>query len=392
MTARRAIALALAAATCVVLGACGFGPPPPDQNGSPPTFPSPSGSASAPGSGSADGTDTTIDVLATKLPQPWGVALLPDGSGLVTERKNGHVVKVGQPQTADGLTVSTYAVVPGVNIAGEGGLLGVAVSPHYTTDKTVFVYYSTTTDNRVAALRPGVAPHVILAGIPHGTLDNGGALAFGPDGYLYVGTGDAGHVTGGAAAVSQSHKSLGGKILRVTTAGKPAPGNPVKASPIYASGFRDIEGLAWDSHKHLLVVDSTRTASTLDLVTAGNNFGWPLAGTTQVPANAKFTQPIQTWPLAQSSCAGVATIDTIVATACLTGKQLWLVQLTANAVVFGAPAATLSGRFGRPARHRDRGRRVALGHHVEHRRSRHPDADDDQLIRVVLADEGAGRS
>ena len=107
-------------------------------------------------------------MLASKLPQPWGVALLPDGSGLVTERKNGHIIKVGQPQTPDGLTVSTYAVVPGVDITGEGGLLGIAVSPHYATDKTVFVYYSTTKDNRIAAVRPGVAPHVILAGIPHG--------------------------------------------------------------------------------------------------------------------------------------------------------------------------------------------------------------------------------
>jgi glucose/arabinose dehydrogenase len=391
VTARRAIALALTAATCLVLGACGFGPPPPDQNGSPPTFPSPSGSASTPGS-EDNGADATIDVLASKLPQPWGVALLPDGSGLVTERKNGHIVKVGQPPTADGLTVSTYAVVPGVNIAGDGGLLGIAVSPHYATDKTVFVYYSTTVDNRVAAVRPGVAPHVILTGIPHGPLDNGGGLAFGPDGYLYVGTGDAGHVTGGAGAVSQSRTSLGGKILRVTTAGKPAPGNPVKASPIYASGFRDIEGLAWDSHKHLLVIDSSRTSSTLDLVTAGGNFGWPLAGTAQVPANAKFAQPLQTWPLAESTCAGVATIDTVVATACLTGKRLWLVQLTANAVVFGAPGATLNGKFGRLrgiATAADGSLWITTSNTDGHGT---PAPADDQLIRVVLADEGAGRS
>jgi glucose/arabinose dehydrogenase len=373
-----------------VLGACSFGPPPPDQNGDPPTFPSPSGSASAPGSADG-GADATVDILASKLPQPWGIALLPDGSGLVTERKTGHIIKVGQPRRPDGLTVSTYAVVPGVNSTGDGGLLGIATSPHYATDKTVFVYYSTSKDNRIASVRPGAAPHVILSGIPHGSTDNGGGLAFGPDGYLYAATGDAGHATGGASAPSQSPKSLAGKILRITTSGKPAPGNPTKTSPIYASGFHDVEGLTWH-RKQLLVVDAGRTSDGLDLVTRGGNYGWPIAGTTQVPAHAKIVAPIQTWPLSQSTCAGVATLFSIVATPCLAGKRLWLVQLTPNAVVFGAPAATLTGKFGRLrgiATSPDGSLWVTTSNTDGHGT---PGPADDQLLRIVLADEGAGRS
>ena len=339
-----------------------------------------------------DGADATIDIVASKLPQPWGIAFLPDGSALVTERKSGNIVKIGEPQTTNGLTVATLTTVPGIDTSGEGGLLGVAVSPHYATDKTIFVYYSTTTDNRVAALTPGKVPRVILAGIPHGILDNGGALAFGPDGYLYAATGDAGHVTGGVAAPSQNPQNLAGKILRMTTSGKPAPGNPTKSSLVYARGFHDVEGLAWDRQKHLFVVDASHTADGLDLVTPGANYGWPIAGTAQVPVTATIRTPIQTWPLSQSTCAGVATIGTIVATACLMSKQLWLVQLTTNAVVFGAPGATLTGKFGRLrgiAAAPDGSLWITTSNTDGHGT---PGATDDRVLRVVLADEGAGRS
>jgi glucose/arabinose dehydrogenase len=374
---RRLAALPPLLATVALVAACSFGSPPPDQNGSPPTFPSPSGGPSAPGS-NGDGATGNAEaaVLATGVPQPWGIAFLPDGTGLVTERKTGRIISLAPPQTTSGLTVAPAAAVHGIDTAGDGGLLGIAVSPHYTTDKTVFVYYSTKTDNRIASLRLGGAPHVIVHGIPHGATDNGGALGFGPDGYLYASTGDAGH-----AANSQSAKSLAGKILRMTTSGKPAKG---KISLVYASGFHDVEGLAWDTAGHLYVVDAgTKTSDNLDVVRSGGNYGWPTA-------KSGVVRPVQTFPLAQSGCAGVAAIDTAVATACTTGKQLWLVQVTAKADVIGAPANALSNTYGRlraAAAAPDGSLWIGTSNTDGHG---HPGTNDDQILRVVLADEGAG--
>jgi glucose/arabinose dehydrogenase len=369
-------------ATVALAGACSFGSPPPDQNGAPPTFPSPSTVTAMPpsGDGSASG-DAEADVLASGVPQPWGIAFLPDGSGLVTERKTGHILKLAQPESSGGLTVTAIATVGGISALGDGGLLGIAVSPRFATNQTIYVYYSTATDNRIAALTLGGTPHVIVKGIPHGPTDNGGGLAFGPDGDLYASTGDAGH-----PSTAQNRKSLAGKILRMTPAGKPASG---ATSLVYAIGFHDVEGLAWDQAKHLYVVDAgTKTEDNLDVVTSGGNYGWPLVGTDHPPANV--SQPIQTWPLTQSGCAGVATIDNAFATACTTGKQVWLVQLTAKADVLGAPGAVLTNSFGRLralAAAPDGSLWVGTSNTDGHGQ---PGPKDDQILRVILADEGAG--
>jgi glucose/arabinose dehydrogenase len=382
----------LAVAACALLTACGFGPPPADQSGQPPTFPTPTASASSPGSG--DSADAAIEVLATKLPQPWGLGFLPDGSALVTERTAARIVKVGPQQTPAGaLTVTDYLTVPGVATTGDGGLLGIAVSPHYTSDHTVYVYYSTSKDNRIAAIRPDHAPQVILDDIPHGTTDNGGGLGFGPDGFLYASTGDAGHSSGAVKAVSQSPTSLAGKILRMTTSGRPAPDNPRHDSVIYASGFHNVEGFAWDLSKHLYAMDAGTTRSdNLDVITSGGNYGWPIAGTANVPAGVKIQTPIQTWPLATSGCSGVATLSDVLATACLAGQQMWMLQLTAHASPFGAPGTLLTKTYGRlrtVATASDGSLWIATSNTDGHGS---PKPTDDQLIRVVISDEGAGKS
>jgi glucose/arabinose dehydrogenase len=380
---------ATAATLCAVLAlssACAFGPPDPDQEGEPPNLPAPSFSA---GPGDDEDQAVVATVLAKKLSVPTGIAFLPDGSALVTERDNARIVKIG-PGTdskTDSLTSAPVQRLDEVSPGGDGGLLGIAVSPRYKTDKTVYVYYSTDADNRVAKLILGGKVQPILTGIPRATANNGGGFAFGPDGYLYIGTGD-GSATGDQAA---NLRSLGGKILRITTAGKPAPGNPAKTSAIYASGFKNVQGFAWDASKRMYATDSNqKTFGELNLIVPGKNYGSPAvegAGT-----DAKLTNPLVSWPAAESSCAGVAVLERTIAAACLAGERMWLVDTSGNGTLLGRPQALLAGEYGRlrtliaaP----DGSLWVGTSNQEE---GAEPAPDDDRLIRIVFSDGGAGRS
>jgi glucose/arabinose dehydrogenase len=322
----------------------------------------------------------TTDVIARNLAAPWGMTFLRDGSGLVTERRTGKILKVGEPQQSDGaLTVTTLTTVHGLSTTGDGGLLGIAASPHYDTDSTVYIYYSTSKDNRIAALRVGGdgTPKVIVKGIPRAATANGGALMFGPDGSLYAATGDAGKSKNAADA-----KSLGGKILRMTTAGKPVKGASTLA---YASGFHNVEGLTWDREGHLFVVDTIGKKNVLERVVgdkaaaASEDGGRPV-----VPAN--------TWPLTQSTCSGVAVVGDVLATSCLAGARVWLVSLTQGGGTIGAPVSLLDDKYGRlrgAAAAPDGSLWISTSNTDGHG---HAKPTDDQIIRIVLADEGAGRS
>ncbi|WP_250001853.1 PQQ-dependent sugar dehydrogenase [Actinoplanes sp. M2I2] len=384
----RGAALALAA----VLGlasACSFGPPDPDQQGAPPNLPAPSSDESSagpddPGGGSQE---VAVTVLAKDLDVPWGMAFLPDGSGLVTERDTGRILKVGPESDAKGLAVTEAQRLAEVRASGDGGLLGIAVSPDYKTDKTVYVYYSTAKDNRVGKLVLGGKLQPILTGIPRSGTVNGGALAFGPDGFLYAGTAD-GTPTGTQA---QNPKSLGGKILRMTVAGKPAPGNPVKDSLVWSSGHRNVQGIAWDKTKRMYASESGQTkAGELNVIAKGKNYGWPRsdgAGT-----DAKLTNPMFSWTTAESGCSGVAVLEQTVATACQLGQRVYLLNVTGNGTVLGTPQSVLTGEYGRL-----RGLVAAPDGSLWAGTSNQEDGgdpgpEDDRIIRLVFSDGGAGRS
>ncbi len=365
--------VAALAVTAVVLGGCTFGKPPPDQNGAPPKLPSPSPSAS----GANGDAQAAVEVVAKHLAVPWGLDFLPDGTALVTERDSNRLLRISMASAGpDGAAVTTVQTVAGVANGGEGGLLGLAVSPNYKTDQTIFIYYSTAQDNRIAKLTLGGTPVPILTGIPHGATGNGGRIGFGPDGFLYAGTGDAGN-----PALAADPASLAGKVLRLTMDGKPAPDNP-GAGLALAGGFHDVQGLAWDAAKRLYVTDSGGTTwDELNLVQPGKDYGWPAAE--GAANNPRYVDPVVAWRPDQAGCVGLGGSARILVTACLTGTRLYLVQLTQAGSTLGAPQPLLTKKYGRlrtvlPAP--DGSVWITTSNKDGHGK---PGPDDDQILRIV---------
>jgi glucose/arabinose dehydrogenase len=284
---------------------------------------------------------TTKDVLVKGLEVPWGITFLPDGSALVTERDSRKVLKITKGAGHDApYATSQVAVIEEADSHGEGGLLGIAASPNYAQDQTLYLYYTSNSDNRIARWRIGEKPQPIVTGIPISGIHNGGRLAFGPDGFLYATTGDAG--TGG---LSQNLGSLGGKILRMTAEGKPAPDNPF-GTLVWSYGHRNVQGIAWDSKKRMWASEfGQNTWDEINLIEKGKNYGWPeVEG---AAGNGKFTDPVFAFPTSESSCSGVAVSEgDVLAVACLRGQRLFLVQLGPDGPVT-QPNAQLLKEYGR---------------------------------------------
>ncbi|HEU4997546.1 MAG TPA: PQQ-dependent sugar dehydrogenase [Lapillicoccus sp.] len=298
--------------------------------------------------GSATGSATLGRTLATGLRVPWGLARLPDGTVLVTTRDGYQIFAANLGSGDVTLLGSVQGAVSNVAQAGEGGLLGVAVSPAFTEDRLLHVYFSTASDNRIATVaydpsqpvgkRLGT-PTVILSGIPHNVHHNGGRLGFGPDGFLYATTGEAEN-----PALAQDKGSLGGKILRMTAAGKPAPDNPF-GTLVWSYGHRNVQGIAWDPAGRLWASEfGDKTADELNLIEPGKNYGWPATqGRTTV---AGYTSPVAQWGTDEDSPSGIAYASGSVWMAALKGQRLWRIPLNGTAVV-ADPQAFLVGQLGR---------------------------------------------
>ncbi|GGM33836.1 hypothetical protein GCM10012275_01540 [Longimycelium tulufanense] len=290
MKARRKVllgALALAAATVTAPPAAGAVSPAGTAAG-PPEAAQAAARAQAPKAAS-----TALEQLVSGLEHAWALDWLPDGTALFTERNSGRI-----RQLEDG-RVTDVQRINGISVSKEGGLLGLAVSPNYAQDRTIFIYYTTARDNRIAKLRLGERPRPIVTGIPRGSCcHHGGRLEFGPDGYLYAGTGD-----GLRSQTAQDLNSLGGKVLRMTTDGRPAPGNPFN-SLVYSYGHRNVQGLAW-SNGALHVTDiGANKADELNRVQAGRNYGWPAC---EGPCNnPRYVDPVQSWRTSVATPSGLA--------------------------------------------------------------------------------------
>jgi glucose/arabinose dehydrogenase len=280
--------------------------------------------------------------LATQLAVPWGVAFLPDGSALVSERTTAEVVRVA----AEG-RVRVVGAVPGVTSDGEGGLLGIAVSPTYAEDHLVYAYFSTATDNRIVVMKQTSSgfgkPTVLLDGIPRAAYHDGGRLLFGPDGMLYATTGDHGE-----PELAQDRSSLAGKILRLSPDGQVPKDNPFPGSPVWSYGHRNVQGLAFDDAGRLWATEFGDSVSDeLNLIKRGGNYGWPLyeGDGGQAATSQGLINPQVTWPVAEASPSGLAYLGGVLYMGALRGERLWQIPLQGNQAQ--RPRAALEGVLGR---------------------------------------------
>jgi glucose/arabinose dehydrogenase len=323
---RRVVPLA-----ALVLVACGSSDRPPAATATPTARVTETATATATATATQAPARRTV---ATGLSVPWGIAFLPDGDALVAER-TGRILRISGSRKP-----RAVMRVPGAAEVGEGGLLGLAVSPGYASDRYVYAYFTSSSDNRIVRFRLGGSVRTVLSGLQKAGIHNGGRIAFGPDGKLYAGVGDAGN-----SVNAQDRGSLNGKILRMNPNGSTPSGNPFD-SLVWSWGHRNVQGLAWDRSGRLWASEFGQNArDEVNLIRRGRNYGWPEVEGTGSTQGGRFTNPLVTWATSDASPSGAAIIGSNLYVAALRGECVWRIPLRGTAL--GRPVRMLSGRYGR---------------------------------------------
>jgi glucose/arabinose dehydrogenase len=334
-----------------------------------------------------------VETVLSGLEVPWALAWAPDGRLFFTERPGRvRVVQDGQ------LRPEPVAVLPVSHATAEGGLLGLALAPDFATSGALYVYYTYDRPggvrNRVALLRllddQAEEERVILDEIPGATVHDGGALAFGPDGKLYVGTGDARN-----SAAAQELGSLAGKVLRLNPDGSIPDDNPFPGSPVYALGLRNVQHFAWHPRTGQLYASEHGPTGEqgrcchdeINLIVPGGNYGWPeIAGAGGAP---RYLDPVTESGLGNRPPGGLSfgppgpwAEHLFLAT--LRGGQLWRLALSADGASTVAEEQLIFGEYGR-LRALAVGPDGALYLGTSNRDGRgQPSAADDRLLRLTL--------
>jgi glucose/arabinose dehydrogenase len=328
---------------------------------------------------------------------PWALQFAPDGRLFYTERRSGMISSVNLDDPRP--TPKPFAAIQAV-ASGEGGLLGLALSPAFQSDHLVYVYHSYMTPanrigNRIVRVQEidgrGQNRTTILDGIPGGLFHDGGRLRFGPDGKLYATAGDA-----GGPPWAQDLTSLAGKILRLNPDGSIPSDNPFPNSPVYSYGHRNPQGIAWHPTTRWLYETEHGPSGDLgafahdevNLIQAGKNYGWPLIiGDSNDP---RYENPVLhtgniTW--APSGCSfyngsNFPSWKDSLFVATLRGVHLHRLEFDENGQV-RFHEALLENQFGR-LRDVVQGRDGFLYFCTSNRDGRgRPTSEDDRILRIV---------
>ncbi|MFG3644276.1 PQQ-dependent sugar dehydrogenase [Micromonospora sp. NPDC047762] len=282
--------------------------------------------------------------VTTDTDIPWGLVTLPDGSVLYNRRDAHDIIQLN-PSTGAKTNLGTVPNVQSTD--GEGGLLGLAISASYASDRWLYIMHTSPSDNRIVRIRlengrlNTASEQVLLSGIRRNKYHDGGRLRFGPDGKLYASTGDAQN-----GNYAQDRSSLEGKILRLNPDGTVPSDNPF-GNYVWSYGHRNPQGLAFDSQGRLWeqefgnsVMDET------NLITKGGNYGWPACeGTSGTCGTAGFIAPARTYPTAEGSCSGITIVRDALYVACARGARMY------RAVISGSSLTNVqtyfSGTYGR---------------------------------------------
>lgn len=275
---------------------------------------------------------------------PWDVLRLDTGSTLISLRDRGVIAE----RTSTGV-VRDMATLPGTT-GGGSGVLGMAVlKGNPGTPSYLYAFHTGTTDNRISRAPITGSPgsyglgtlQPILTGLPQGSFHGGGRIGFGPDGMLYVASGDA-----FVSSNAQNLASNAGKILRLTPTGAAPAGNPFPGSYVWSYGHRNIEGIGWGADGRMWASEFGEDATDeLNLIQPGGNYGWPAREGTTGATNPAFIDPVATWTVAEASPAGITVVGNTVFVAALRGRRLLTVDVSTTPAVKNAYFTNAVGRI-----------------------------------------------
>jgi glucose/arabinose dehydrogenase len=363
------------------------GAPAPPPRPAPPAKAPPQDPATAAAPPPPAPSPVTVETVATGLAVPWALAFAPDGRLFFTER--GGQVRVIEES---GLAPEPVAVLPVASV-GESGLMGLALDPSFDQNGFLYVMYTHAglggLRNRVSRLRVtgnrAGGEQVILGDIPGAAIHDGGRLRFGPDGKLYVTTGDASD-----PEQAQSRESLAGKILRLNGDGSIPYDNPFPGSLVYSLGHRNPQGLDWrPGSGQLFATEHGPTGNDeVNRIEAGANYGWPsIQGREQASG---MTSPLATFsPAVAPSGASFYNSDLISEWkgsfffATLRGRHLHRMVFTGDGSGVALSERLFEGRFGR-LRDVVAGPDGVLYVATNNRDGRgDPGVEDDRILRIV---------